>query len=636
MANQYSIHQMRHYVAHLLRSQPDLLGLLSPSDRPPAFQDLEDWSAQLPHRDLARICLHLVKEAVQDLEYILPLAFDILRAMVPLPGEWDLDDALALTVSPTHVDKPVFRDEVILALEELLHRGLLVSGREALRFVVPFPVRFCLKEREVFKPEDPANLRERMVSYFARRAVEEEKTDSTFRGSWRLTNLLYGFKTAVDWLEELQGETITRLAGEGHAEALPVPLARSLAEFGQSLGATVARRRSDQGWRWLMGAVVGAQALQMHRLEADLFRYLGHYFRQTEQLADALECLDRARRRYLRLPDPQQACLMSSALALTRRDQGDTKEALKEFEHAWMLACEYGLDGEKVSVANCAGSLCLQQGDSERARVWFLRGWKLAEEGSVQGDFAELCTNIGRSLRVEGRFDEALHWFSESLKRGRKDLNRPAQAAAYAEIARLWEEKGDPGSAVAWLEQALSLRRDLSDGPGQAAVLRDLARCARLNHRFADAQDYALRARALARRHGLAEIDGEVFLEIAELAVARSDDPAATEGFVGALDRLGSVAPAPFLARIHFRLALILYRRGVVEESARHMLSAQALARHAQAPELLDEIDPWLGILADQLDSDRFDILVERVTELWETGGLGGRNPESPRGRAPR
>lgn len=642
MANQYYIHQMRHYVAHLLRCQPDLMGTLPPEVRPQAFQELDEWSSRIPHRELVRVCLGLVQEAAQDLEFVLPLAYDVLRTMVTLPGEWDLDDALAITISVSPLDQPGSRDDMILALDELLQRGLIVSGKEALRYVVPFPVRFCLKEREVFGPVDREALRDRVADYFSARAIEEEKLDPTFRGSWRLTNLLHGFKSSVEWLEEARGESL-QLTGqdeermEGLLSApLPRILARSLVNFGRSLGPTVARRRSDHGWRWLMGGVLGARALGLVALEADLYRFLGHYFRQSGQFLEAVECLERSRRLYLRVPDPNQACLMSTALALTRKDEGSPEESLTEFEHAWGLACEHSLDSEKIPIANCAGELCLQNRHPVLAREWFMRGWKLAEEEGSIGDHAELCTNIGRALREEGRSDEALQWFSEALKRSRQSLNRPAQATAYREIAGLWEHKGDAGAAIVWLEHALAQRKDLSDGPGQAETLRDLARCARLNHRLADALDYALRARALARRHGLPLIDGEIFLELAELAVARGDDRAATEGFVGALDRLAAAAPASDLGRIHFRLALILYRRGVVEESARHMLAAQALARHAQTPEMLEEIDPWLGVLADQLESGRFELLVDRVTELWETGGLGGGSPENSRGRAPR
>ncbi len=612
-----------------------MLASLPAADRPDPLQDLEAWSGHLPHRRLVRICLRLVGETMEDLECALPLAHDALRVLVALPGEWDLDDAMSL-VALYIDDPPVSRDDMVYALDELIRRGVLVNGKESLRFVVPFPVRFCLKEHDIPGPEDQDIVRDRIVRHFSTKSVEEQEQDATFRSSWRLTNLLHAFRAAVEWLEEICGESVTQLGREPETEPVPRELAKALSDFGRALGPVVAKRKSDHGARWLLGAVVGARILELPGLEGDLFRFLGRYYRQNSQYEQAVECLDRARRLYLKIPDPYQACLMSSALALTHRDRGEAPEASREFELAWTLACEHGLESEKISIANCAGDLWLQREDPAKARDWFLRGWDTAQRSGNLSDQAELCNNLGRSLRASGRLDEALRWHFDALRISQKELNRPAQATAYAEIAHLWEEKQDPSAAVQWLERALAMRRDLSDASGQASLLRDLARCARANQQYADALDYATRARTLARRHGLGEMEGEICLELAELAVLRSDDAAATQSFVGALEHLGPTAGASTLAPIHFRLALILYRRGSIQESARHMLAAQALGRHGQMTGLLEEINPWLTVLTDQLEPARFESLVEQVTDLWETGELGGRNQESTPGGAPR
>jgi len=655
------IHQFRHFLCHLARRQPGLMDLLDPENRLLAAEDLDSWAANLPRARLVEICRDWIQETLRVLQDSDPEAHHLFACVAHLQGEWDIEDAAALSAHDATAT-PAAPPPPLLALippriETLRRLGLLIGGRGALRFIVPFPVAFCLEGAPLGGAPEEQALRRRAIMHFSSLLARQPDEDFPARYSWRMTNLLQAFAWSVALLEDQCGEPVEEIPRSEIPPPPPEELARALAEFGAALGPAVARRRSDQSWRLLLGAAIGARALSRHDIEADMLRLLGHHFRQMNQGAEAIEYLERARRLYLREPNPRMACLTACALALTWRDADSPENALREFENAWTLACEHRLDGEKLAIANCAGAICLKEEQPTAARRWFLRGWHAAGEGKSTetagelgevetsffssassissaaaeaaapglGDLAELANHIGMALRSENRLDEALRWFSEGLRLSRLERSRIAEAAACAEIAAVWEARGDFDGAINWLEEALGVRRDLSDWPGQAALLCRLARCARLSRRMSDAQRYAAQARGLARRHGLAALSGEVHIELAEQALDAGNDSAATQAFLEALERLHPSAPAHQLATIHHRLALVLYRRQALSDAAFHFLAAQGLARHAGLASLLKELTPWLDALAVELGQEAFDQLVERVTELWESGGLGGQ-----------
>lgn len=632
----YHIHEMRHYLAHLLRRRPDLREVLEGKPKHATEEEFQEWTQNLPHASLVEICAKCVLYSLEKLEQEDSVAYRILLCIVFLPSEWDVEDACHLAFDPDKAADPSVRQKAMPCIENLLERGLLVPGKAALHYVIPFPVRYSLQDVKAMDSFDWEDPRRRLVAYFAQRAREEALLDPSMHFSWRLPNMLFAFYAAADWFEESAGEPLLDLLHKEREFDAPAELAEALADFGKALGAISARRRSEHAWRTLLAAALGARILGRQELEADLFRLLGHYFRQSERWTEALSSLERARKLYLHCAQFQNACLMSSALALTKRAQGRTDEALLEFERAWTLAAEHNMESERLSIANCAGELCLQSSLFPNARQWFMRGWAAVQSSKQSMARAEVCINLGRAHRAEERLEEAFKWFTEGLRISREEASRPAQAAAYAEIALVWELRGDPSAAIQWFERALSLRCDLSDEPAQAEILCNLARCARLDHRMAEALEYANRSKALARRHALARVTGEVQLELAELALARGNDQDATEAFLGALERLHSISTAKKLGQIHYRLALVLYRRGAVQDAAMHMLVAQALARRAANSPLLAEIDPWVAVLAENLGIPRFNALVDRITDQWEVGGLGDRFQSPPSGKATR
>lgn len=633
MSGNYHIHEMRHYLVHLLGCSPGLLDDVEPPVHLRSPEELRAWAQRLPQNQLVETCAQCVRLSFQSLGRNQQETLQVLQSVVFLPSEWDLDDVCALMHEHPGGLSGEERRGIDGHLEELIRRGLIVPGKGSQRRLVPFPVRFSLQGKEPLFPFDWELTRRRLVMYFAERARIESGFDPSLRFSWRLANMLFAFYAAVEWLEDDCGGNVRELARETAVVPIARDLAQALADFGRALGFLVSSRRSEQAWRSLWGSVVGAHALQRWDLEGDLYRLLGHYYRQLERWADAAECLENSRLLFLRVADAKKACLMGSALALTLREQGLYDEALEEFERAWTFAGEHNLNAEKISIANCAGEICLQADQPGRARQWFLRGWHVECPEAQRAERAELCNNVGRALRDEGQLDEALQWFFEALRLSREPGIRTAEATAYAEIARVWELRGNPADAIVWLERAYALRKELADEPAQAALLCDLARCARLDHRMADALEYAGRGKVLARRHSLNRIAGEIYLELAEQAIARGDESVATEAFLNAQDRLAAIAPAPQLARIHFRLALILYKRTAILEAATNFLVAQALARHAHLTPMIKELDGWMPTLESDLGAESFFNLVEHITDKWEHGDLGARfqSPQRPK-----
>ncbi len=92
----YQLHQLRHYVCHLLKLQPGLRDLLPASLAPREGEAPNEWISRLPKQRVLEICREWVFETLETLKAGQPETHPLFYLLAALPGEWDLTDAQAL------------------------------------------------------------------------------------------------------------------------------------------------------------------------------------------------------------------------------------------------------------------------------------------------------------------------------------------------------------------------------------------------------------------------------------------------------------------------------------------------------------------------------------------------------------
>ncbi len=169
---------------------------------------------------------------------------------------------------------------------------------------------------------------------------------------------------------------------------------------------------------------------------------------------------------------------------------GKRDQSAPEFESAWDVAREKGLDGLAVDAAHMLGIVL----DGEDGMGWNSRALALAmssEQSDARAWRGSLLNNIGWSLHDAGQFEQALDHFETALRVRIKQGDESAIRIARWCIARCLRSLGR-------IDEALRAQQELATNPeADGYVYEELGECLLALDRADEARPHYAKAHAM-------------------------------------------------------------------------------------------------------------------------------------------
>ncbi len=163
-------------------------------------------------------------------------------------------------------------------------------------------------------------------------------------------------------------------------------------------------------------------------------------------------------------------------LGRTYADEGQGREALKDFDHCLRIFREAGERAGEALVLNDMGPAYAEVGQKQKALESLNQALAIWREiGGREGEALTL-NDIGRVYRDLGQQQSAMDYYNQALPIWREVGNRNGEALALSDIGRAYADLGQPGKSLGYDNQALPIFRETRSRRGEAMTLNNLGR----------------------------------------------------------------------------------------------------------------------------------------------------------------
>lgn len=326
----------------------------------------------------------------------------------------------------------------------------------------------------------------------------------------------------------------------------------------------------------LLAAVSWSAAPTRDLRAAVLSRKLGSVREQQSLFGEALEWLRRARgltEQAVRAVGDGPAAPAdqpgAAALELSRIcsligwvyfRRGELERAQQWLDQALSALDEIGGDAvevlqERARIYNRLGGVVWMLGNLPAARLYVKRS---LADFSALGDLlgqADAQNNLGILAEQLGDWQGAISSYQAALEVNQQSGRRRAAAMSRLNLGAAHLQLGEPAAALPLLEQATAEAHAVGDTLHEIMALRWLGRALTRLGRFETAEDALSRALAYAQQGQLLLEQLDTYTALGELALARSDEPAAQAAYHSGEALLRSVERTTLEAGLFLRFA---------------------------------------------------------------------------------
>lgn len=222
-----------------------------------------------------------------------------------------------------------------------------------------------------------------------------------------------------------------------------------------------------------------------------------------------------------------------------------------------------------------AGAYTLQQNWQKAIELYE----QAIEAGGVVLDLRRLSFmygNLGWAYQELGQFGHAARYSLQALTIQETLKDRLSLARSENNLGLLLVRTGEFASARAHLDRALGLLDELGVEAGRSDVILSLSELSLAERRFAEAEDLARKALALAKGQSELPAVAEAHLWLGKIAATQGRDAVADSEFAAAIATLEEAGAKEPLRRVHVVYAEVLEQRGDLAGANRHLKAALA------------------------------------------------------------
>lgn len=259
---------------------------------------------------------------------------------------------------------------------------------------------------------------------------------------------------------------------------------------------------------------------------ADAHNNLGWLETQQGRIDEATVHLNKALQGFSRIGNPSYTSIALSNLGWLADKQGDRAGALKHFDEALDQATLAADSASMAVLLYSIGSTYNKMNEYGRARSHLERSLEIEEKLGRPNKQGNCLVAIGNAWRSEGDDVKAMDYYTRAARLYAETGNHYGAGMVEENSGDLFVES-DPKKALHYYQRALAHYDTLHSAADKAYVLQRIGMAYSGMKRFVDAEASYTQGMDLARQSRSTELEMELHLSLAELAVKQGNSDVA-------------------------------------------------------------------------------------------------------------
>lgn len=213
------------------------------------------------------------------------------------------------------------------------------------------------------------------------------------------------------------------------------------------------------------------ESVQIKTLRAKIYGNLGHYHKQKNDWAIAIDCLTKAVDLYKETGNKNGAAGCLSSMGVMYWNQGNYPKALENYFEALNINEELSDKSAEAKQLNNIGAIYWTQKDYPKSLEYLVKALKIDEELKDTAMIVSRINNIGAVYKALGQFEKAIEKHFRALELSEATNDKEGTITALNNIGVAYEEQKNYAAALSYYSKVMALARELDNKIYAGAVL---------------------------------------------------------------------------------------------------------------------------------------------------------------------